>query len=198
MLPLYRKKSEEVKRIRALDKQQSQQSPLSYAQVVSPHQSYGVKRKTSERVGLSPIDCCPKRSIYCRENSKTPPKNVSYENTAEGETPEYDALYSQTANAAVQRRLFDSPSNNCQLTPSRSFLGNRYVWDCSLLYKLSTLYLFLSPGKELLTSHRLSQRQKQIDFGKNTIGYQSYVQTVPRYVLLISKSVVTGWEGTGN
>lgn len=30
--------------------------------------------------------------------------------------------------------------------------------------------------------HRISQRQKQIDFGKNTVGYQRYRQAVPKYV----------------
>ena len=28
--------------------------------------------------------------------------------------------------------------------------------------------------------HRLSQRQKQIDFGKNTPGYEIYIQTIPK------------------
>ena len=31
-------------------------------------------------------------------------------------------------------------------------------------------------------AHKLSQRQKQIDFGKNTLGYQNYVKVWPRCV----------------
>jgi histone RNA hairpin-binding protein len=30
--------------------------------------------------------------------------------------------------------------------------------------------------------HRLQQRQKQIDYGKNTTGYLNYVAEVPMYV----------------
>ena len=29
-------------------------------------------------------------------------------------------------------------------------------------------------------AHRIQQRQKQIDFGKNTLGYQRYCESVPR------------------
>lgn len=33
---------------------------------------------------------------------------------------------------------------------------------------------------EPLDAHRLAQRQKQVDFGKNTLGYQRYLQLVPK------------------
>lgn len=33
--------------------------------------------------------------------------------------------------------------------------------------------------------HRLSQRQKQIDYGKNTLGYDRYTQLLPKYVILL-------------
>lgn len=43
----------------------------------------------------------------------------------------------------------------------------------------------LSDAKEE-DPHRLAQRQKQIDYGKNTVGYDRYCVAVPRYVLRAS------------
>ena len=28
--------------------------------------------------------------------------------------------------------------------------------------------------------HRIAQRQKQVDYGKNTLGYQRYTEEIPR------------------
>ncbi len=36
-----------------------------------------------------------------------------------------------------------------------------------------------APEKET-DPHRLAQRQKQIDYGKNTLGYQNYIAAVPK------------------
>ncbi|KAG0626385.1 hypothetical protein M758_2G121800 [Ceratodon purpureus] len=39
-----------------------------------------------------------------------------------------------------------------------------------------------APAKPVeVDPHRLCQRQKQIDYGKNTLGYERYTDTVPRY-----------------
>jgi histone RNA hairpin-binding protein len=39
--------------------------------------------------------------------------------------------------------------------------------------------------KEVETNaHKIEQRQKQVDFGKNTLGYESYRTQVPKYVPL--------------
>jgi len=99
-------------------------SPPSYAQVVSPP-PHGVKRSTSDRVGLSPVDCCPKRSFRVGVNSleskldHTPPSATLYSGVSDNETPDSSALHSKGAKGAIPRRLFTSPSTG-QLTSSES------------------------------------------------------------------------------
>lgn len=134
-----RKKSEEKReeshrRISDGGNQQATFTPPvpSYAQVVSPPQ-LGVKRTTSERIGLSPEDCCPKRSFRFKgesprdEAEQTPPNTmICCQNATENETPDYSTHYCN--GGVVQRRLFASPKTG-QLTPVRPALSNRYVAD---------------------------------------------------------------------
>lgn len=35
-------------------------------------------------------------------------------------------------------------------------------------------------GELELDAHRLAQRQKQVDYGKNTLGYERYIQQLPK------------------
>lgn len=193
-LTFLRRKSEEMKKVNSLDLenpssgcQQTSLIPLSYAQVVSPSQ-HGVKRTTSEREALSPIECCPKRMVRShmvkieRAPLESTPLHCSSDSPEE-ETPDHSMLYNKANCGGVQRRLFASPKIN-QQTPTSPAQGN-------------------SPSQEL-TSHRLNQRQKQIDFGKNTLGYQRYIQTVPRWERKptdpvtpdkLKLSSTRGWQG---
>ena len=52
----------------------------------------------------------------------------------------------------------------------------------STLQQLTTSALSAAPSAPLvdLDPHRLSQRQRQIDFGKNTVGYSRYVAQVEK------------------
>lgn len=184
-----RKKSQELKRVESskqehLSTGQLQCSP-TYAQVVSPPH-HGVKRTTSER-DLSPIENCrPKRTVCShmesdRDTLQQTPINPTDRNSLDEDTPDHD--YSSKANSGgAQRRLFGSPS--IDQSTSTGFPGN-------------------SPGEECSISHRINQRQKQIHFGKNTLGYQRYIQTVPKWERKPSdpvtpdkqKSSTRGWQG---
>ena len=40
---------------------------------------------------------------------------------------------------------------------------------------------FVKPNEEMLSDlHRLAQRQKQIEMGKETVGYERYTQLIPK------------------
>lgn len=100
--------------------------PLSYAQVASPSQ-HGVKRTTSEREALSPIEHCPKRTVH---SCKVEAEEFSFElntcspsdqNSLVGETPDHCTTNSKASYGRAQRRLFTSPK-----TTTSPVQGNRY------------------------------------------------------------------------
>ena len=97
----------------------SAHSPLatpSYAQIAQ----HGIKRATSDRVSLSPIDFHPKRSMYSRlevwTSEGTPTSLYNSEAIPEERTPDADNQYNAYNSRAVQRRLFSSPKIDQQNT----------------------------------------------------------------------------------
>ena len=76
------------------------------------------------------------------------------------------------------------------VTAGRNGRNERTSHITSVTYRVLDLVLFQSPSCSLLVSaakraeetddHRISQRQKQIDYGKNTLGYERYTECIPR------------------
>ncbi|XP_003383973.1 PREDICTED: histone RNA hairpin-binding protein-like [Amphimedon queenslandica] len=126
------------------------------------------KRRMGERVGLSPIEI-PKKRHPIRDLTITPappivpPSLTSLPPAEEGMdvemcTPEGER--GTGGRMGVQRRLF----------------GGRVLAD-----KTNSPPWHTKGNEDILTDgHRLAQRQKQIEMGKNTIGYESYIATLPK------------------
>lgn len=144
--------------------------PQTYAQITRGAGKVG-KRKAAERIGLSPIDL-PKKKTY-RELISPPPiineplKTPDLTNVGDSDegimdinTPESDRVL----RASVQRRLFGFGGKQTS-SPQHSYPP----W-----------HLKINDDK-MTDIHKLAQRQKQIDFGKNTIGYEIYTQQQPKW-----------------
>lgn len=55
--------------------------------------------------------------------------------------------------------------------------------SCNSIYSGCPPPWFPKPNEDKLCDiHRLAQRQRQIDMGKETVGYERYTQTIPKYV----------------
>lgn len=94
-----------------------------------------------------------------------PPRHTDAAPDRNAESERRDAQEPSYARAST------NSSNSNQLRPNNSNTGSGPVTNVRLL----------ADAKET-DPHRLAQRQKQIDYGKNTVGYDLYCAAVPRYV----------------
>lgn len=51
----------------------------------------------------------------------------------------------------------------------------------TILMKVYQIFFFRTKLERETDALILARRQKQIDFGKNTIGYEKYLEQVPKY-----------------
>lgn len=144
---------------------------FSYARAVQPLQgvhsstSRNLKRSASEWLSPPPRQQPVKRTTV---RKCTPsPSNQAWRNHLTATTPQEEIDPS-----AVESVTPETEKLTKNLTQRRLF-GLGGLTDQQQLDE--------SPGeKQALTPHRIAQRQKQIDMGKNTNGYRAYVKLVPR------------------
>ncbi|KAL5471316.1 hypothetical protein EMCRGX_G029415 [Ephydatia muelleri] len=112
----------------------------------------GNKRQAGDQMCLSPQDRLPNKKC----NNLPTPKQISHDylSPLSENTPGQNDRSEHIADhtSMQKRRLFAASPENRSTTP-----------EC------------------LDDAHRLAQRQKQVDFGKNTVGYDIYVQAIPKW-----------------
>lgn len=162
--------------------QHSSPSGLSYAEVALTRST---KRTASERLCLSPIESTAKRSATS-DLIKTPTelgagsRVFSEEWVLPGDvsTPQEDAP-GTTEDSAMDGAETGTPANDSR--PVRAAAVQRRLFAPAESTS-STVTVGSRGTEERLTDlHRLGQRQKQIDFGKNTPGYACYLQALPKW-----------------
>jgi histone RNA hairpin-binding protein len=128
----------------------------SYAQAVVTRNA---KRTLMDRC-LSPSELPVKRPVTSDMMTTPTEPNTFFQNTSPSceTTPETSSLLGKAG--LVQRRLFGAQAQEQTKSPAQSTPRAR---------------------EQLSDPHRLTQRQKQIDFGKNTLGYERYIQLVPKW-----------------
>ena len=81
--------------------------------------------------------------------------------------------------SSSRSRAEENPEPENQTRPTESFLSPQ-SHALSLEHQKTKRHRFAT--EQETNQHRLDQRQRQIDYGKNTIGYDNYCRVVPRHV----------------
>lgn len=152
----------------------------SYAEAVSAAAAAAPRTSSNTTCNSTPIS--PSTSVTHRPSSPLSKlavvavsdkyKAVNNDDVHDDDTPPTDALNLNLDPPAATKKRSSGflPVHAGELRPTK----RRRRW-CDVVERLS-----LQNGEEV-DGHRLAQRQKQIDFGKNTLAYDRFVEVCPRH-----------------